>query len=73
MNNVYLRFLQFVSSDALHQHKQEEISHTAIFLLNEIALKDFEKTPLTVMQAHTDAQNTSLLLKLLKIIFKLNL
>lgn len=51
MNNVYLRFLQFVSSDALHQHKQEEISHTAIFLLNEIALKDFEKTPLTVMQA----------------------
>ena len=51
MNNIYLRFLQVVSLDAIHQHKQEEISHTAIFLLNEIALKDFEKPPLTVMQA----------------------
>ena len=51
MNNVYLKFLQVVSLDAVHQHKQEEISHTAIFLLNEIALKEFEKTPLTVMQA----------------------
>jgi DNA-binding transcriptional ArsR family regulator len=51
MNSVYLKYLQFISLDELHQRKQEEISHTAIFLLNEIALKDFEKTPLTVMQA----------------------
>ena len=43
MNNIFLRFLQLVSSDELHQSKQDEISHTAIFLLNEIALKDFEK------------------------------
>ncbi len=51
MNNIFLRFLQLVSSDELHQSKQDEISHTAIFLLNEIALKDFEKNPMTVMQA----------------------
>jgi hypothetical protein len=51
MNSVYLKYLQFISLDERHQRKQEEISHTAIFLLNEIALKDFEKPPLTVMQA----------------------
>jgi chromosome segregation and condensation protein ScpB len=51
MINFYLKYLQFVSSDELHQHKQEAMSPTAIFLLNMIAIRDFEKKPMTVTQA----------------------
>ena len=53
MKNIYLRYLQFVSSDELHQHKQEAMSPTAIFLLNMVAIRDFEKKPMTVTQAMT--------------------
>jgi DNA-binding transcriptional ArsR family regulator len=51
MKNTYLRYLQFVSSDEIHKQKQEAISPIAIFLLNKIAVKDFEEKPMTVMQA----------------------
>jgi hypothetical protein len=53
MKNTCLRYLQFVSSDEIHKQKQEAISPIAIFLLNKIAVKDFEEKPMTVMQAMT--------------------
>jgi chromosome segregation and condensation protein ScpB len=53
MINFYLKYLQFVSSNELHQHKQESMSPTAIFLLNMVAIRDFEKKPMTVTQAMT--------------------
>ena len=40
MKNIYLRFIQIVSFEKIHQHK--DLSPTAILLLNEIAVKDFE-------------------------------
>ena len=50
MKNSYMRFLKIVAALELQQlHK--EISPTAIFLLNEIAVKDFDEQPLTVSQA----------------------
>ena len=50
MNNSYMRFLKIVA--ALEpQQLHKEISPTAIFLLNEIAVKDFDEKPLTVSQA----------------------
>ena len=53
MKNIYFRYLQFVSSDAIHQSKQEVLSSTAIFLLNRIAVKEYEKQPMNVNQAMT--------------------
>ena len=47
MKNIYLRYLQFVSSDEIHQQKQEAISPIAIFLLNKIAVIDFEEKPIS--------------------------
>ncbi len=49
MKNIYLRFIQIVSFEKIHQHK--DLSPTAILLLNEIAVKDFEQHPLNVSQA----------------------
>ena len=51
MNNSYMRFLQNISSIEPIQFKHKDLSPTAIFLLNEIAVKDFEEQPLTVTQA----------------------
>lgn len=51
MNNSYMRFLRSVTSLEPHHHKHEDISPTAILLLNEIAVKNFEEQPLTVKQA----------------------
>lgn len=53
MKNTYLRYLQFVFSDAIHQREQEALSATAIFLLNRIAVKEYEENPMTVNQAMT--------------------
>jgi len=53
MQNTYLRYLQFVFSDAIHQRKQEALSATAIFLLNRIAVNEYEENPMTVNQAMT--------------------
>ena len=46
MKNIYFRYLQFVSSDAIHQSKQEVLSSTAILLLNRIAVKEYEEKPM---------------------------
>ena len=46
-----MRFLQSVTSLEPHHHKHEDISPTAILLLNEIAVKNFEWQPLTVTKA----------------------
>ena len=51
MANVYLKFLQNIASLESIQLKQKDLSPTAILLLNEIAVKDFEEQPLTVTQA----------------------
>ena len=51
MANVYLKFLQNIASLEPIQFKHKDLSPTAIFLLNEIAVKDFEEQPLTVTQA----------------------
>ena len=48
---VYLKFLQNISSLEAIQLKHKDLSPTAILLLNEIAVKDFEDQPLTVTQA----------------------
>ena len=53
MKNIYFRYLQFVSSDAIHQSKQEVLSSTAILLLNRIAVKEYEEKPMNVNQAMT--------------------
>ena len=51
MPNVYLKFLQNIAALEPIQLKQNELSPTAILLLNEIAVKDFEDQPLKVTQA----------------------
>jgi len=51
MNNSYLRFLRSVTSLEPHNHKHEDISPTAILLLNVVAVKNFNEQPLTVSQA----------------------
>ncbi len=51
MNNSYMRFLRSVASLEPIQLKQKDLSPTAILLLNKIAVKNFEKQPLTVTQA----------------------
>ena len=51
MNNSYMRFLRSVTSLEPHNHKHEDLSPTAILLLNKIAVKNFEEQPLTVTQA----------------------
>ena len=51
MANVYLKFLQNIAALEAIQLKQNELSPTAILLLNEIAVKDFEDQPLKVTQA----------------------
>ena len=50
MTNFYMRFLKIVAALEQGQH-HKEISPIAVLLLNEIALKDFDKKPLTVSQA----------------------
>ncbi len=51
MANVYLKFLQNIASLEPIQFKHKDLSPTAILLLNEIAVKDFEDQPLKVTQA----------------------
>ena len=51
MANVYLKFLQNIASLEPIQFKHKDLSPTAILLLNEIAVKDFEEQPLKVTQA----------------------
>jgi predicted transcriptional regulator len=51
MAHVYLKFLQNIASLKPIQLKHKDLSPTAILLLNEIAVKDFEEQPLTVTQA----------------------
>jgi len=51
MPNLYLKFLQNIASLEPIQLKHKELSPTAILLLNEVAVKDFEQCPLTVTQA----------------------
>ena len=51
MPNVYLKFLQNIAALEPIQVKQNALSPTAILLLNEIAVKDFEDQPLKVTQA----------------------
>ncbi len=51
MPNVYLKFLQNIAALDPIQLKYKDLSPTAILLLNEIAVKDFEDQPLTVTQA----------------------
>ena len=51
MNNSYMRFLRSVTSLEPHDHKHEDISPTAILLLNVVAVKNFKEQPLTVTQA----------------------
>lgn len=43
MANVYLKFLQNIAALEAIQLKQNELSPTAILLLNAIAVKHFEK------------------------------
>ena len=42
MPNVYLKFLQNIAALEPIQFKYKDLSPTAILLLNEIAVKDFE-------------------------------
>jgi DNA-binding MarR family transcriptional regulator len=51
MPNVYLKFLQNIAALEPIQLKHKDLSPTAILLLNEIAVKDFEDQPLKVTQA----------------------
>ena len=51
MNISYMRFLRSVTSLEPHNHKHEDISPTAILLLNVVAVKNFNEQPLTVSQA----------------------
>ena len=51
MPNVYLKFLQNIAALEPIQLKYKDLSPTAILLLNEIAVKDFEEQPLKVTQA----------------------
>ena len=51
MPNLYLKFLQNIASLEPIKLKHKDLSPTAILLLNEIAVKDFEQYPLNVTQA----------------------
>ena len=51
MSNFYIRFLQIASALEPLQFSQKNIGPVALLLLNKIAVKDFEKQPLTVSQA----------------------
>ena len=51
MTDVYLKFLQNIAALEPIQLKQNDLSPTAILLLNKIAVKNFEEQPLTVTQA----------------------
>ena len=51
MANVYLKFLQNIAALEPIQLKHKDLSPTAILLLNEIAVQDFEDQPLKVTQA----------------------
>ena len=51
MAHVYLKFLQNIASLEPIQLTHKDLSPTAILLLNEIAVNDFEDQPLTVTQA----------------------
>ena len=51
MPNVYLKFLQNIAALQPIQLKYKDLSPTAILLLNEIAVKDFEDQPFKVTQA----------------------
>ena len=51
MNNFYVRFLKIAAALDHNRHKHEDLNPTAKFLLNEIAVKDFDEQPLTVSQA----------------------
>lgn len=57
MAHVYLKFLQNIASLEPIQLKHKDLSPTAILLLNEIAVKDFEEQPLTVTQARSVGKN----------------
>jgi len=46
-----MRFLRSVTSLEPHDHKHEDISPTAILLLNVVAVKNFKEQPLKVTQA----------------------
>ena len=50
MANVYLKFLQNIAAHEPIQLKQNELSPTAILLLNAIAVKQFEQQFLNVTQ-----------------------
>ena len=50
MANVYLKFLQNIAALEPIQLKQNELSPTAILLLNAIAVKHFEQQHLNVTQ-----------------------
>ena len=51
MANVYLKFLQNIAALEAIQLKQNELSPTAILLLNAIAIKSFVQQHLNVTQA----------------------
>jgi DNA-binding MarR family transcriptional regulator len=51
MPHVYLKFLQNIASLEPIKLKHKDLSPTAILLLNEIAVKDFEQQLLNVSQA----------------------
>ena len=51
MNNSYMRFLQNISSSSVHSPIKNDLSPTAISLLNAIAIKVFEGISITVSQA----------------------
>ena len=51
MANVYLKFLQNIAALEAIQLKQNELSPTAILLLNAIAVKSFVQQHLNVTQA----------------------
>jgi DNA-binding MarR family transcriptional regulator len=51
MDNFYMRFLEIVSTHEKHQLSKKGITPIAVLFLNLIALKDFQKIPLTVSQA----------------------
>jgi len=51
MNNLYLRFLQVVKTLDSQTKFSTQIDATAMLLLNEIAVKHFERKNMTVSQA----------------------
>ena len=59
MANVYLKFLQNIAAHEPIQLKQNELSPTAILLLNAIAVKQFEQQFLNVTQTPNTNLETS--------------